>query len=228
MSLNEFLIKKSFNGLRSLPRQTSQPQLLQLEDNIEIIKELYKNFNEYSLEVTISPKSSEVLQRKACGTCGATSLMTLTEQEELLLKLVNELVIKFNLNVLGCLELYNDGIHLHTHMVIHNVKESKIRKIKEYIKIYYRLFNNVVVHINQIRNFVKYRDYLIKDNYGDFFYYIENKYRTIDEIKRDIEEKQAQKKRYEDELYNDPFAYHLYECDRNNCELCKICKEVTG
>ncbi len=227
MSLLNF-VKKEFNDRvesSNALAELSTISVLQYTDNKEVFKELYKDFNPYDLELTISPKTSTMLQSMECATCGRASLNALDEQEMLMRTLITNLVLKYKINVLGCFELYNDKVNLHCHMIINNVNDNKRRKIKQYIREYYKLFNNNVVNLKDIISYDKYRDYLIKDNYGDFFYATFNKTRTIQQIEKELlekEEKEIEKhKLWEESISNDPIQWHKYTCEFTDCPICR-------
>jgi hypothetical protein len=67
---------------------------------------------------------------------------------------------------------------------------------------------------------------MVKESYSDYFYYIENPTRSIEVIEKQLlqteQAKIEKKKLYENDLYRDPFKWHLYVCDRINCKLCQL------
>lgn len=193
MSLSNF-IKKIDNHApdghsprlgETMPSCIETNNLLYTSDD-ELVHYLYnKSFNAYSLELTISPKSSKRLQKQACCTCGATSLMSPDEQQDILLELIEQLIRKFKFNILGVIELYKDGRNVHLHAVMNNQKESKLKKIKKYIMEYYGLSYRCA-HIEQLKSKNKYLQYIIKDPYSEFFYYDSINEKPIEVLLRDL------------------------------------------
>lgn len=170
---------------------------------------LFEEFNNYSLEMTISPKSSPRLATAGCCTCGATSVQSLTDQHALLMTLINELIERFKINILGVVELYKDGVNLHSHCVINNQKQNKIKNIKKYIKDFYRL-EGPSVQLVPIRNREKYKQYLVKEPYGEYFYYAEYNEESMAHIEEIALEKVKKKN------------------NKCKCQIiqCKSCKDV--
>jgi len=226
MSLSNFIKKIDNHEARvcSLAK-LSQNSVLEYTDNNDVFIELYKQFNGYDLELTISPKTSNLLQCMDCATCGRTALRALHEQETLLISLIEELVQNFKVNILGCFEKYKDNVHLHTHMIINNVNDKKRTKIRTHIKNYFNIHNNIVVNLKGINNFEKYGEYMIKDSYGEYFYASHNKVRTIEQIEKELienEEKELLKhKLMEESLYSNPIKWHKYTCEHTNCPICR-------
>lgn len=235
MSLSNFIKKIDNPKSESLPlAKLSQNSVIQFTDRKDIFQEIYKNFNGYDLELTISPKTSNLLQCMECATCGRTALRALHEQEELMITLVKELVHLFKVNILGCFEVYKDKIHLHSHMVINNVNDKKRTKIRKHIQNYYSIHNNIVVNLKGILSYNKYGEYMVKDSYSEYFYATGNKCRSIEDIEKEIAEKEEQeiimKKQKENCIYNDPIEWHKYTCEHTNCPICswiESCENVS-
>jgi hypothetical protein len=215
MSLSDF-IQKSDNHEQNFPLAKFCSKL-ELEDDIHLFNELYKEFNNYSLEMTISPKSSPILNQRACRACGATSLRDIDQQNKLMDKLLDELIQKFKINILGVTELYKDNKNIHTHNIISPCTENTRKKIKDYVKNYYQLYNNVVIILRPINDKKKYKEYMLKELNFQYHYYNENKERSLEKIKNEYEQKQADRK---NKIYSDPILLHLNECAFDNCPIC--------
>lgn len=208
MSLSELLVKTSNNG-HSPPLARLCPKSLQHTDDVDTFKYLYNSsFNDYCLELTISPKSSPRLQREACCACGATSLRDLKSQQEIMINLIEELINIYKINILGVIELYKDEVNLHVHCLINNQKEHKIKKIKKHIKNYYQLDNKSIVNIQPVKSKQHFRDYLIKEPYDDWFYYNEHNERPIEFIEREVKKLIKSRK-------------NLCTCKIIQCQFCK-------
>ena len=121
------------------------------------------------------------------------------------------------------MELYKDGKNIHTHMIINNISEPKRRKLIKEIKNYYNLHNRTVVKLDVINYYYKFRDYLTKAPYGAYYYYIENKERTIKQIEDDLEKQRLKREKDKRDLFEtDQIQYHLDECEIRNCNLCHL------
>ncbi len=226
MSLSNFIKKIDNHECESLPlAKLSQKSVIQFTDREDVFLEIYKMFNGYDLELTISPKTSNLLQSCECAACGRTKLISLDEQEQLMITLIKELVETYKVNILGCFEVYKDKIHLHSHMVINNVNDKKRTKIRKHIQNYYKIHNNIVVNLKGILSYDKYGEYMVKDSYGEYFYCTENKFRNIEDIEKEIIEKEQKEmelnKLKEESIYNDPIEWHKYTCEHTNCPICK-------
>lgn len=216
MSLSDFILKSdNHEQSATLAKLCSK---MELEDDLHLFRELYNTFSNYALEMTISPKSSPILSKKACGACGATSLCDIEEQNKLMDSLLNELIIKFKINILGVTEFYKDKKHIHTHNIISSCTEKVRKKIKDYIKNYYNLYNNVIVVIKPISYKHKYLEYMTKELEFSYHYYNENKEKSIEKVKEEIENKEQQKL---ETIYSDPIKLHVYECTFKKCPICQ-------
>lgn len=174
---------------------------------------LYNEFNNYSFELTISPKSSERLRRSACTACGcAGKLKELHEQYDIMMQLIEELICKFKINILGTVEKYKDNKNLHCHCIINNQTENKKNNIKKYIRTFYNLNNMNIVNLNPIKSRENYRKYLLKEPYGEYFYYNEGNDKNITEIERIVLEKTTKRNK---------------KCKCKVIE-CKYCKTIGG
>lgn len=226
MSLSNFIKKIDNYESESLTLgETLAKSVIQFTDREDVFLEIYKMFNGYDLELTISPKTSDLLQCMECATCGRTKLRSLDEQEQLMITLIKELVETYKVNILGCFEVYKDKIHLHSHMVINNVNDKKRTKIRKHIQNYYKIHNNIVVNLKGILSYNKYGEYMVKDSYGEYFYATQNKCRSIEDIEKEIIEKEEKEmelnKLKEESIYNDPIEWHKYTCEHTNCPICK-------
>lgn len=179
-------------------------------------------FNNYSLELTISPKSSPVLQQTACGACGATSLRDLDDQEEIMITLLTEITDKFKLNILGSIEEYKDKKNLHMHCIINNIKESQQRKLKDHIKQYYNLYTRSIINLKPVHNMLMFKKYMIKDSYSEYFYHhTKDSYDKDVKIHLDNVEKQEQIKADKlNSIYECPIKEHLAHCAYAECPIC--------
>lgn len=184
-------------------------------------------FNNYSQELTISPKSSPMLQKVACGACGATSLRELPTQEDLLIKLLTKITEKFKLNILGTIELYKDGKNLHCHCIINNLKENQKKKLKDYIKNYYHLYNRNIVNIQPIHSMLMFKKYMIKESYSEYFYH-HTKDSFDKDVKTQLEHQEMLEQKAADKLnaiYDDPIKEHLHFCTYDSCPICDWIKQ---
>lgn len=192
MSLSNFIKKIDNHGEHSsdLGRtmlSCSETNRLLYTNDIQTFNYLYNNkFNHYSLELTISPKSSYLFSQECCGACGATSTKDTNQQVKIIKDSIEKIIDKYNINILGVIELYKDGVTPHCHAVINNQSQSKIYKLKKYIKEYYNLPSRVI-HISPVVNRIKFREYLSKDPYGEFFYYDKNNEKPIQTIEKEIQ-----------------------------------------
>lgn len=179
-------------------------------------------FNNYSQELTISPKSSDILQKQACGVCGATQLRCKSSQEDLLINLLTKITEKFKLNILGVIEEYKDGKNLHCHCIINNLKENQKKKLKDYIKTYYFLYNRNVVNIQPIHNMLMFKKYMIKEAYTEYFYH-HTKDSFSKDVKLQLEHQEMLEQKAADKLnaiYDDPIKEHVAFCTYDVCPIC--------
>lgn len=179
-------------------------------------------YNNYSQELTISPKSSSILQKQACGACGATHLRCLETQEDLLINLLTKMTEKFKLNILGTIELYKDGKNLHCHCIINNLKENQKKKLKDYIKNYYFLYNRNVVNIQPIHSMLMFKKYMIKEAFSEYFYHHTKDSFTKD-VKLQLEHKEMLEQKEADRLnaiYDCPIKEHIAHCTYSECPIC--------
>lgn len=222
--LKNFLTQKSA-GIVSPLGETMPKYINTFDDDKLFIYKYQKYFNQYSFEMTISPKSSPLLFKEDCGACGANSILELHHQQEYIMNLLEEIVIKFKINILGTLELYKDKVHLHTHAIVNNMKESKLKRLQSYIKQFYSLDNKYIVNITKIRNYTKYKEYLIKDSYEYYSYHEIEKHDQDITLHSEILEKELElaKQRLHN-IYNDPIKLHLHECIFNECPICNWIK----
>lgn len=218
MSLSEFLTRNS-NNKSSIPSVLAKVcSILEHNNDTELFTELYNTFSGYSLELTISPKSSSVLQQPECATCGRASLRDASDQVVIMENLITELIKKFKINILGVIEEYKDGKHIHSHNIMSPVKEYKRKNIKEYIKSYYKLDNNYLVNIKPIQSKEKYKQYMLKETKYEYYYHNNNKELSIEKIEEEIENKKSKK---ENQIYGNPIKLHLSECIFDNCPICQ-------
>lgn len=222
MSLYDILIKDSYDE-HSFPDDEviilgETMQKLQFTKCTDTFKLLYSKFNNYSLELTISPKSSTLLRKDACCACGATSLRDVIDQIQIMETLFEKLIKNYNINILGVYELYGDGHNVHCHAIINNQDERIIRLMKNYIKNYYKLNNKNIINLSPIRNKDNYLKYLLKeqnsnhssDSLNHMFYYDENDENEIEYYEKEVFQKKINKK-------------NLCECDIKICSYCKDC-----
>lgn len=221
MALLEFLNSNHDNFVHSVPLAKLCSKL-EYESNTTLFSHLYNKFPNYSMELTISPKSSPILFQKACGTCGATSLREIDKQNQLMDTLIDELINKFKINILGVTELYKDNKNIHTHNIISPTPDKVQRKIKDYIKNYYNLHNNYIVNLKPINDKIKYMEYMIKTNDFMYHYYNVNKEYSLEKIQKEIDDKHQQKMEV---IYKDPIKLHLHECTFTDCPICKWISE---
>lgn len=223
MSLLELLITSNKNAyappLASVCQNTEH--LLEYHDDPQLFEELYHEFNNYSLELTISPKSSPLLSVAACGACGATSILETSKQHDIMETLLEQLITKFKINILGVTELYKDKVHIHTHNVINNINMNAQKRLKKFIKNYYQLDNKIVVNLTPINSRLKYQEYMMKDFSYKFHYYNQNPEHLIDNRKENCYDKNIKKNQRKLEIiYNDPIKLHKYECIFKECPIC--------
>jgi len=191
MSLSNFIKKIDNHGEHSsdLGRTmlyNNHKKLLYTNDT-NTFNYLYNTkFNHYSLELTISPKSTYLFTKECCGACGATSIKSTSEQVTVIQQSIEQLINQFKINILGVIELYKDGATPHCHAVINNQSQSKLNKIKKWIKNYYELPSRVY-HISPIINRIKYLQYLTKEPYGEYFYHDQNNEKPIQTIEKEIQ-----------------------------------------
>lgn len=214
MSLFDVLTKESYDGhsfeLRACPELLGETmQKLMYTEDDDTYCHLYNEFNNYAVELTISPKSSPRLFREACCACGTTKLLELHEQYDIMMKLIEELISKYKINILGTVELYKDKVNLHCHCIMNNYSENRKNNIKKYIKDYYQLYNPNVVNLNPIKNKLLFRDYLIKSPYGDYFYHNELNEKNIAFIEREVRERKIQESK------------NKCKCQIKECSWCK-------
>lgn len=220
MSLSNFL--KSDNYTEQSATLAKLCSKLEYESNTTLFTQLYNQFPNYSLELTISPKSSPILLQKECGACGATHLCEIDKQNQLMDTLIEQLITKFKINILGVTELYKDNKNIHTHNIITPTPEKVQRKIKDYIKKYYDLHNNYIVNLKPIHDKYKYMEYMIKNNDFMYHYYNSNKEYSIDKILQELDDKHQAKM---ESIYRDPIKLHLHECTFKNCPICNWISE---
>lgn len=222
--LKSFL--KNDQGIVSHLGETMPNKIHMFNDTDLFIYKYNKYFNEYSFELTISPKSSPLLTERACAHCVRTKIKSLSDQEELIIKLISEITNEFKINILGTIELYKDNIHLHTHSIINNMKKSKLNKLKKKIYQYYSLDNKYIVNIKQIINIDKYREYLIKDTY-QYYCYNELDNHDIDQeiYQQELDKINNQKLKVLHDIYSDPIKLHLHDCIFSDCPICNWIKQ---
>ncbi len=218
--LKNFLSQKSHSIVS--PLGETMPKYINTFDDDKLFTYKYqKYFNEYSFEITISPKSSQLLFKEDCGACGASSILELHKQQEYLMELLEQIVIKFKINILGTLELYKDQVHLHTHAIMNNMKNSKLKRLEKHIKQYYSLDNKYLVNIKKIKNYNKFKEYLIKDSYEYYSYHEHELHdQDITTHREKLEQEQEILKQKLHNIYNDPIKLHLHECIFNECPIC--------
>lgn len=199
--------------------------LLQTTYCIKIFDELYKNFNSYCIELTISPKSSPILnQAHNCPHCDSSQILHLEYQVILLHKLINRLIHVYDINILGVIELYSDKNNIHCHCIMNNQNPHKIKLIKNYIKKYYQALssNKSIVNIQEIRDRDNYRAYMKKDYLNmdpdpkynpidePFFYYNANDENNIEFYEQEIFKKKEE-----------AFKISKQHCTCIECDACK-------
>jgi len=213
MSLSEFFIKNLNNKIEHSLPLAKLCSKIELSDDFELFEILYNQFPNYSMELTISPKSSPILQQSECATCSRTSLREIHEQNDIMDKLLEELVDKFKINLLGVTEYYKDKKHIHTHNITSPIPERIRPKIKTYIKDYYELNNNIIVNLKPINSKIQYMQYMMKENDFSFHYHNTNKLYSLDKIEEEYREKPKPKPL-------DEFQEHSITCCRTNCQIC--------
>lgn len=230
MSLSELLINSNPNNRSKKSIGSPLASLcskLEYSNDEDLFNFIYDDFPAYSLELTISPKSSSVLLQTECATCGRASLRDLDQQSDIMYTLLNELLGKFKINILGVTELYGDQKNIHTHNIITPTPISIRSKIIKYIKAYYDLDNKYVVNIQPINSTEKFKQYMQKGFYKDetfnFHYYDRNKNYSLEKVKKEEHKEQQliQYKLKQEQIYNDPILFHLHDCDFENCPICK-------
>lgn len=207
MSLYEFLRKKSYSSIVStlgetMPKIETYLMYTSCDDTFEM---LYKKYNNYSLELTVSPKSTPRHLQVGCCACGANTLKDVDQQVDIMMQLINNIIIRYKINILGTVELYKDKKNIHIHAIMNNHKPNKLKHIKKYIKDYYEL-GGPCVNLSPIRNRVKYCEYLTKEPYTEYFYFDLNNEKTIEKLE---EESQNNIKR------------NKCECQITECKYCK-------
>ncbi len=224
MTLFEYLIGNSNEKCIVSPLAKLCSEKLQYSTDSDLLDLIYKDFSPYSLELTISPKSSSVLHNE-CASCGSASLRDLDQQSEIMYSLLNGLLETYKINILGVTEIYSDGKTLHTHNIISPTPISIRNKIIRNIQSHYKLYNNYVVRLSPVMSLDKYHDYLKKDIDGGFafHYYGENKEYTEMKIQKEkLKDAQIEKYKQEQEIiYSDPIKLHLHECEFTDCPICK-------
>jgi len=224
MTLFEYLIRNSNEKCIVSPLAKLCSEKLQYSRDIDLLDLIYKDFSPYSLELTISPKSSSVIHNE-CASCGSASLRDLDQQSEIMYSLLNELLETYKINILGVTEIYSDGKTLHTHNIISPIPISIRTKILRNIQSHYKLYNNYVVRLSPVMSLDKYNDYLKKDLEEGFafHYYGENKEYTEMRIEKEkIKQDKIDKYQKEQEIiYSDPIKYHLHYCVFENCPICQ-------
>ena len=216
------ILRKQFTPMHSLPLGQAMPNYINTFDESELFQYKYnKYFNEYSWELTISPKSSPELIQEECCACGARGLLTIEQQTELLYKLIKKIIINIKINILGTIELYNDKKHIHTHCIINNMSKHKEKKLRKLIKEYYNLDNQYVVNIKSINNYNRYKEYLIKDSYEYYSYHELEKHDEDMNTHQEILEKEKQQRIIDlHNIYEDPIKLHIHECIFKSCPIC--------
>ena len=186
-------------------------------DQEDLFKELYNNFPPYSLELTISPKSSPILNQIDCSACGAHSLRSLDEQNKFMHELLEDIINKFKVNILGTTEKYKDNLHIHTHSIISPMPMNHRTRLRKYIQLRYELFNNILVNLKPIDYSDRFQEYLVKEPYCQYHYYNKNKLYNIDAVQAEMELKEKKELL---KIYNCPILFHKHDC---SFEICPIC-----
>ncbi|AXQ66296.1 MAG: putative replicase [Circoviridae sp.] len=219
MTLSEFFTKIPNNipspEIESLPL-AKLSKTIEKSDDIDLFTDLYTNFPAYSMELTISPKSSPRVLQDECATCGRKSLRDLSQQVDIMNTLLEELINKFNINLLGVIENYKDNKNIHSHNIITPLPEKVRPKLRKYIKQFYNLNNNIIINLKPITQPHKYMQYMMKDlldnEHYNYHYYNQNKSYSLEKI--------------ESEKYNypkhqmDEFQEHSITCTRKQCQIC--------
>ena len=77
--------KKSSGELGTLATLTPTLEIITVKE----FRENFCKFNNYSREITLSPKGSRMLQLPKCA-CGATQVMPMLDQREFMLDILSE------------------------------------------------------------------------------------------------------------------------------------------
>jgi len=188
----------------------------ELRDNDEY-EAMYSTFNEFCLELTISPKSSDKISN-SCVHCGQINCtVNSDEQHQIMSILIAQLVTKYKLNILTVFEKYMDGINIHSHSILCNVSDYKKKQIKKYIQDYYQLYNPTVVRLTSVNSINKYKHYMKKSiDYTEYkpIAYTGN---DVSDITKKYIQQQTQFKR----KYFSEFDEHMLNCTHKNCRICQ-------
>lgn len=198
----------------------------QLVNSITEFNVIYDTFNDYSNELTISPKSSKILYKNECKECNHKyNVVDIQEQYNMMVNLIDEIITKFKINILVVFELYTDNKNLHCHSIMQPLSKHKMKEIKKHIENYYWLYSRSVVNIAPVSSMVNYKEYMKKDieenmkNNIKPIYYNEEKI-TIRQLVSAERQQYLKLKKYMNPNPLDELQEHQLNCIYNPCKIC--------
>lgn len=205
----------------------SQIYKYQLVNSIQEFNVVYDTFNDYSNELTISPKSSKILYKNECKECNNKyNIIDIQSQYDIMVNLIDELIEKFKINILTVFELYTDNKNLHSHSIMQPLSNHKMRQIKNYIENYYWLYSRSIVNLAPVSSRENYKEYMKKDieenlkNNLKPIYYNSEKI-TIRQLVSAQRQQYLKLKKYLNPSPLDELQEHQLNCIYNPCRICE-------